>query len=293
MKQDYYEDKYAKKRRAVRAPSGSPVWMFCLAIGLLLFGSVAWLASGDLSAADEAIGKLNKKVGSMRGRYADLFDSRTVTLQNKFMFDVSVYYEDGMSGSFLANIDPSSFTKISASTGHILYATGQNSLTRIATVRVRPGVDSYNLAPADLDPLNSGGSSDSSDKGSKSDGKKEDGSFSKEHLEQIASKQRVIVQNVAHRSRLHPQISELGPASASHAMATRFRSMVPEGTIQLWYDPGKGKEGIPQGHLKFNQVSSTNCYEGNSFYATYIDGRDDKRHFSRMLIHKEQSLYVT
>jgi prolyl 4-hydroxylase len=110
---------------------------------LILFGVCIWFMGQDLSVADEILGgSLNRARIGISGK-VDSFDTRTVTIINNFTHDISLFYQDGTSGSYLGNIPPHDDIKISASTGHVLYATEQLGMRKISSMHIRHGVDEY------------------------------------------------------------------------------------------------------------------------------------------------------
>ena len=125
----------------------APLWVLFTACFLFIFGIVVFLLSRNLGEIDEAVGKAAAGLSSLDSPSSSTFALRTLTIQSKFAIDVSLYYEDGMAGSFLTNINALATAQISAATGHVIYATEQTGWTRIATIAIRAGQDIYTLSP--------------------------------------------------------------------------------------------------------------------------------------------------
>jgi hypothetical protein len=83
---------------------------------------------------------------------------------------------------------------------------------------------------------------------------------------------------------LHPAVTKLH--SGTTAMSAKFRSLV--SAVDYYYDDGR--EGIYQGRLKLGQESTTNTYEGHTFYFTRAG--DKTKVLERFRIHKDRVLYV-
>lgn len=236
-------------------------WAGVIATILLVFATALWVFSQRLSSVDEAMGVISTSLGS---RGTDKFGFvRTVTVVNKFSHSVYLYAEDGMSGSFVAEIPSEESAKIGASNGHVLYATEPTGWTRISTVVIRSGEDSYALQPSILD--------------------------AKLLKKRTASKMnhRTKVELEAEtRTRAHPDVIALkGPKTT--AMAAKFRSMSKR-KVEMWYDDGG--VGTEQGHLVLGQETTTNTYAGHVFFFTVAGHKDQE--LARFTMNPNQVLYV-
>jgi hypothetical protein len=264
----YYKDK-DKLPGGVRRgqKTSSPSWALYLGLTLFVFASCLWIVSLRLSVVDEAVGGI---AAGISARSSDkIFGLRTVTVANKFNHDIHIYVEDGMSGSFLANIPSEESAKISASTGHVIYATEPTGWTRISTIAIRAGEDNYALQPSVADQklqkkhsLHAGTGKDKNKHRAKTD------------------------LNAETRTRKHPQVLALKEPRTT-AMAAKFRSLSPR-KIEMWYDDGGA--GTEQGHLKLGQETTTNTYAGHVFYFT-VQGHKDQE-LARFTMNPDQVLYV-
>lgn len=72
---------------------------------------------------------------------------KNIKLANRFPHEVSVYFDDGETGSFLTNLVPEDYTWISVMNGQGLFATEPDGWERIAYVTVREDIDEYEFAP--------------------------------------------------------------------------------------------------------------------------------------------------
>ena len=86
---------------------------------------------------------------------------------------------------------------------------------------------------------------------------------------------------VEKRDRLHPMVELLSESST--AMSAKFRSLSGRNIQVFWDDGGSGVE---QAHLRPGMVTTTNTYEGHSFFATPED--DTSKILSRFTISKEK-----
>jgi hypothetical protein len=86
---------------------------------------------------------------------------------------------------------------------------------------------------------------------------------------------------VEKRNRLHPMVELLSETST--AMSAKFRSLSGR-NIQVFWDDGG--EGVEQAHLSPGMVTTTNTYEGHSFFATPED--DKSKVLNRFTISKEK-----
>lgn len=250
------------RRRAGSGGFQGAAWACYLGVALICVSSVYLLWSLSISSVDEAIG-----VVSDRASATQFFALRTVTVTNKFPHEISVYYEDGMSGSFLQNIKSADSAKIQVSTGHVIYATEPTGWTRIATISIRPfPADVYLLAPSAADT-------------------------------KLAKKLQYGVHraktelNAENRTRPHPLVRALTEPKTT-AMAAKFRSMCPD-PIDMWYDDGG--RGTEQGHLRLGQETTTNTYAGHVFYFTLKGkgGASGKgRELARFTMSPDQVLYI-
>ena len=145
-----------------------------------------------------------------------MFELRTIKVMNCFDFDVSVYYEDGLAGSYLTNIPPHEKAVVSAATGHKIYATELTGMARLASIIVVPKVNEYDLGTTT---------------------KNVD-----DHDESIKRKRALgnanISLNVGAKTRQHPLVSVIKEA-VPLAMATKFRNMIPR-LVDLWFIPRRG-----------------------------------------------------
>ena len=90
---------------------------------------------------------------------------------------------------------------------------------------------------------------------------------------------------VEKRTRTHPLIHFLNEPST--AMAAKFRSLSGR-NIQVYWDDGA--DGVEQASLSPGMVTTTNTYEGHSFYATPAD--DKSKVLNRFTISKEKVFYT-
>lgn len=91
--------------------------------------------------------------------------------------------------------------------------------------------------------------------------------------------------NVEHRTRPHPHVKLIN--NRVTAMSAKFRSLSGR-NLDVWYDNGT-PEGTEQAKLKPGMMSTTNTYEGHSFFVT-VQG--NKSHvLSRFSITKERVMY--
>ena len=86
---------------------------------------------------------------------------------------------------------------------------------------------------------------------------------------------------VEKRNRLHPMVELLSESST--AMSAKFRSLSGRNIQVFWDDGGSGVE---QAHLRPGMVTTTNTYEGHSFFATPED--DTSKILNRFTISKEK-----
>ena len=243
-------------------------WAGLLGTALFIFATVLLIFSQRLSSVDEAVGGL-AKAGAQAGGDKLFGRIRTLTVVNKFQHGVHLYVEDGMSGSFLAEIPSEESAKISASTGHILYATEPTGWTRIATIVIRTGEDNYSLQP------------------SISDQKllKQRKAAKAAAAKQVSNRAKIELE-VEKRTRPHPHVKTLkGPKTT--AMAAKFRSMSPR-KIEMFYDDGGA--GTEQGHLVLGQETTTNTYAGHVFYFTVAGHKDQV--LARFTMDPNKVLYV-
>ena len=87
------------------------------------------------------------------------------------------------------------------------------------------------------------------------------------------------------KTRSHPLIHFLYEPNT--AMAAKFRSLSGR-NIQVFWDDGA--DGVEQAHLSPGMVTTTNTYEGHSFYATPED--DKYKVLNRFTITKEKVFYT-
>lgn len=108
--------------------------MFVLS-GLLFF----WHSMNDLEQYRE----------NLKNRFVfnrSLIDEiHVVTVENLFEQSISVYQDDGDSGSFLANLDQNSKITVRINVGSSLYATFINSWDRIAFVHINENIYNYSF----------------------------------------------------------------------------------------------------------------------------------------------------
>lgn len=91
--------------------------------------------------------------------------------------------------------------------------------------------------------------------------------------------------NVEHRNRPHPHMKLIN--NPVTAMSAKFRSLSGR-NLDVWYDNGT-PQGTEQAKLNPGMMSTTNTYEGHSFFVT-VQG--NKSHvLSRFTITKEKVLY--
>jgi hypothetical protein len=157
---------------------------------------------------------------------------RVVTLTNMFPEEIELYFDDNEAGIFLTNMNPYESTKFSASNGHVLYATGENSVERLASITIRENVDMYRIQPSRRLPL----------------------PRNERVKYEIGSRE---------MKRKHPQVVLLN--SHSSGMGAKFKSLSNR-MLDLWFDDGR--EGIYEGHLRPGQVTTTNTYIGHKFFVT-------------------------
>jgi len=231
---------------------------------LLVLATCLWVFSQRLSVVDEAVGGITSHL-SAATRSNDKFGfGRTVTIVNKFHHSVHLYVEDGMSGSFVAEIPSEESAKIGASNGHILYATEPTGWTRIATLVIRTGEDNYALQPSISDQK----------------------LLKKRNASKTGTTRTKVNLEVEKRTRPHPSVVQLkGPKTT--AMSAKFRSMSPR-KVEMWYDDGGS--GTESGHLVLGQETTTNTYEGHVFYFTVAGHKDQV--LARFTMNPNQVLYV-
>eukprot|EP01035_Chromulina_nebulosa_P017509 gene17509-23068_t len=174
---------------------------------------------------------------------------RTIKIANEYDFDISVYFEDGETGSFLANISPNNIIQVSALSGHRLYATDANGWDRLSDINIVPNKDKYSFKSLKQD-TNSEFIENSTKEGSS-----------------------YYTLNVRRESRANPKVKGLNrQEKAIGAMAAKFRSLSSK-TVDLWYDDGE--DGIYNGHLDEGQETTTNTYEGHVFYVTRAGNKEE------------------
>ena len=253
-----------------RRPHGSGSLQCMCATFLIIFGTLLFWTSRDISKADHLLGAASSASLRLRERNGGgLFELRTIKLKNCFDFDVSVYYEDGLSGSYLTNIPPHERAVVSAATGHAIYATELTGMARLASVVVAPNVNEYDL----------GMTSKSSD------------SHDRDMRRKKALGNATISLNVAAKARQHPLVSVI-EERVPLAMATKFRNMIPH-LVDLWFIPRQG-EPIFEGHIPFTHMTTTNAYVGHHFVITDHKKipQDKSKWLCEVTVNGAQALYT-
>ena len=246
-----------------------------LATILFCFGIVVFWISRDVSKADEMIGVV--RTNSLRLRESassGIFALRTVQIKNGYDYDVAIYYEDGMSGSYLSNIPPHDIAKVSASTGHVIYATEINGMARLSHITVEPDRNVYVMQGA--------GESSASSSHSLSIKDNEKSSF---------WGNATITLNTRKSNKIHLQLVPLtGPRPKS--LACKFRNMIP-GKVDLYFVPRQGKP-IFEGHIPFTHITTTNAYQGHHFFVVMHKESPDvpANRLCFVTVQADQVLYV-
>lgn len=196
-------------------------------ITLASFGGIIWLLSSHISN----IGNKEENIAVIdftgSKSYGDL---KTVTIQNLFLDEIVIYFDDSEAGTFLTNIQPFEKSKLKVSPGHVLFCTELMSMEILATVTIREDTDYYYLQP-----LN--------------------------HLPVSRNKAVKYKLNHIQLSRPHPQVVVLNQHTT--AMAVKFKSLSSR-PLDFWFDDGGN--GIFEGHLSMGQETTTNAYLGHNFY---------------------------
>jgi hypothetical protein len=272
------------RRRPIKDVMGSGCLQCFLASILIVFGLMIFWMSGDVSKADEIIGIARTK--SLRAT-SGIFALRTVEIKNDYEYDVSIYFEDGLSGSYLSNIAPHQTAKVSASTGHLIYATEVSGMTRLSSFKVVPERTLYTLSSA-LE--GTGGAAVSlPHTGGNIAHTPSSNIHVTMHSQHLGNA--TITLNVREVTRANPQLVPV-PGRRPNAMAVRFRNMVP-GMVDLYFIPRSGKP-IFEGHIPFTHVTTTNAYVGHHFFVV-MHGEDasvPKNRLSFIHVEAEHVLYT-
>jgi hypothetical protein len=234
--------KHSKFSVAILPALGLTTLLFFATIFYFLFIRIPEIRDG------RAISVMDYSPGSKL--YGDL---RTITISNMYPEAIELYFDDNEAGVYMTNMHPFENTEIRASSGHIFYATGRDSVERLATITIRDSVDKYTIQPARRMPF--------------------------PRNEKV--KYKLGMKEV---DRKHPQVVLTN--SRSFAMDAKFKSLSNR-MLDLWFEDGRG--GLYNGHLQPGQVTTTNTYVGHTFFVTAHGKKNEE--IARFSIRADKVLY--
>lgn len=188
-------------------------------------------------------------------------DSRTISITNKLGFDINLYYEGedhSLSSVFMTKIDSLETADFSALSGNTFFYTEIDENARLGLIVIQDSSNEYIIGNNVMDTNSKTGNNNN-----------------------IGRKL-----SVEFRKRPHPAVKEL-KEPRTHAMNAKFLSMSSK-EVELWFDDHNS--GLFQAHLKTNQESSTNTYEGHHFFVTEKGNKE--RVIAKFTMVKEKSMYV-
>jgi hypothetical protein len=205
-----------------------------IASAITIFGGILLILSWHLAKVGSREDNIAVVNFSGSNSYGDL---RVVTVQNLFLDEINLYFDDSEAGTFLTNMQPLEKSKIKVMEGYILFCTETMSMETLATLTIRENIDNYYLQPLNQSPI----------------------PRNKAVKYQLNSKQ---------LSRLHPQVVILNQHTT--AMAVKVKSLSSR-QLNFWFDDGR--DGILEGHLSMGQETTTNAYIGHKFYFTTLSDK--------------------
>jgi hypothetical protein len=222
-----------------------------IASTITLFGGVLFFLSWHLSkvgSREDDIAVINFSGSKSYG------DLRIVTVQNLFLDEINLYFDDSEAGTFLTDIQPFEKSKIKVMDGDVFFCTEMMSMETLATLTIRENIDNYYLQPLNQSPK----------------------PRNKAVKYKLNSKQ---------LSRPHPQVVILNQHTT--AMAIKFKSLSSR-QLNFWFDDGGA--GILEGHLSMGQETTTNAYIGHNFYFTLPN--DKSVVIGRFKVTSDEVLYL-